>query len=96
MPVKNTSFSQTLANLQRGDTIEQLDELLTEALQASNDTGKVSKVTVTLTIKPNGTVVPTKFRTILSRLFLSLIKNQLFYLQMAINSLCVKTRANRN
>ena len=54
MPVKNTSFSQTLANLQRGDTIEQLDELLTEALQASNDTGKVSKVTVTLTIKPNG------------------------------------------
>ena len=53
MPVKNTSFSQTLANLQRGDTIEQLDELLTEALQASNDTGKVSKVTVTLTIKPN-------------------------------------------
>lgn len=54
MPAKNTSFSQTLANLQRGSTIEELDQLLTDALQASQDTGKVSKVSVTLTIKPNG------------------------------------------
>ncbi|AZC05856.1 hypothetical protein DKE44_005820 [Acinetobacter nosocomialis] len=34
--------------------MQQLDDLLSEALQASNDTGKVSKVSVTLTIKPNG------------------------------------------
>ncbi len=54
MTAKKTSFCQTLGNLQHGDTIDQLDDLLTEALQASNDTGKVSKVTVTLTIKPNG------------------------------------------
>lgn len=54
MPVKNTSFSQTLSNLQRGSTIEELDELLTEALQATQDTGKQSTITVKLTIKPNG------------------------------------------
>lgn len=54
MPVKNTSFCQTLSNLQRGSTIDELDQLLTDALQASQDTGKVSKLTVTLTIKPNG------------------------------------------
>ncbi|EXG71419.1 hypothetical protein J709_0264 [Acinetobacter baumannii 7893] len=54
MTAKKTSFCQTLGNLQHGDPIDQLDDLLTEALQASNDTGKVSKVTVTLTIKPNG------------------------------------------
>ncbi|WP_262094952.1 YfdQ family protein [Acinetobacter baumannii] len=46
MTAKKTSFCQTLGNLQHGDTIDQLDDLLTEALQASNDTGKVSKVTV--------------------------------------------------
>ncbi len=54
MPAKNTSFSQTLSNLQRGSTIEELDELLTEALQATQDTGKQSTITVKLTIKPNG------------------------------------------
>lgn len=54
MTAKKTSFCQTLGNLQHGDTISQLDDLLTDALQASNDTGKVSKVSVTLTIKPNG------------------------------------------
>lgn len=54
MTAKKTSFCQTLANLQHGDTLAQLDNLLSEALQASNDTGKVSKVTVSLTIKPNG------------------------------------------
>ncbi|WIH75487.1 hypothetical protein [Acinetobacter baumannii] len=54
MTAKKTSFCQTLGNLQHGDTIAQLDDLLSEALQASNDTGKVSKVTVSLTIKPNG------------------------------------------
>lgn len=54
MTAKNTSFCQTLGNLQHGDTVNQLDNLLTEALQASNDTGKVSKVSLTLTIKPNG------------------------------------------
>ena len=43
MPVKNTSFCQTLSNLQRGSTIDELDQLLTDALQASQDTGKVSK-----------------------------------------------------
>lgn len=40
MPVKNTSFCQTLSNLQRGSTIDELDQLLTDALQASQDTGK--------------------------------------------------------
>ncbi|WP_198077561.1 hypothetical protein [Acinetobacter calcoaceticus] len=54
MTAKKTSFCQTLGNLQHGDTLAQLDDLLSEALQASNDTGKVSKVTVSLTIKPNG------------------------------------------
>ncbi|MDA3462705.1 hypothetical protein [Acinetobacter sp. AOR41_HL] len=54
MTAKKTSFCQTLGNLQHGDTLQQLDNLLSEALQASNDTGKVSKVSVTLTIKPNG------------------------------------------
>lgn len=54
MTAKKTSFCQTLGNLQHGDTLQQLDDLLSEALQASNDTGKVSKVSVTLTIKPNG------------------------------------------
>lgn len=54
MPVKTTSFSQTLGNLRHGETLSEIDELLTDALQASEDTGKVSKVTVTLTIKPNG------------------------------------------
>ncbi|MDF0626900.1 MULTISPECIES: hypothetical protein [Acinetobacter] len=54
MTAKKTSFCQTLGNLQHGDTLHQLDDLLSEALQASNDTGKVSKVSVTLTIKPNG------------------------------------------
>ncbi|MDX8157792.1 hypothetical protein SLK20_01080 [Acinetobacter pittii] len=54
MTAKKTSFCQTLGNLQHGDTVNQLDNLLTEALQASNDTGKVSKVSLTLTIKPNG------------------------------------------
>ena len=54
MSAKNTSFSQTLSNLQRGNTIEELDGLLTEALQATQDTGKQSTITVKLTIKPNG------------------------------------------
>ncbi|WP_151749255.1 hypothetical protein [Acinetobacter seifertii] len=54
MTAKKTSFCQTLGNLQHGDTLHQLDDLLSEALQASNDTGKVSKISVTLTIKPNG------------------------------------------
>lgn len=54
MSAKNTSFSQTLSNLQRGNTIEELDNLLTEALQATQDTGKQSTITVKLTIKPNG------------------------------------------
>jgi hypothetical protein len=54
MTAKKTSFCQTLGNLQHGETLGQLDDLLSEALQASNDTGKVSKVSVTLTIKPNG------------------------------------------
>ncbi|MFA2923372.1 hypothetical protein [Acinetobacter pittii] len=54
MTAKKTSFCQTLGNLQHGDTLNQLDDILSEALQASNDTGKVSKVSVTLTIKPNG------------------------------------------
>ena len=51
---KQTSFCQTLGNLQHGYSLQELDQLLTEALQASQDTGKVSKVSVTLTIKPNG------------------------------------------
>lgn len=51
---KQTSFCQTLGNLQHGYALQELDQLLTEALQASQDTGKVSKVSVTLTIKPNG------------------------------------------
>lgn len=51
---KQTSFCQTLGNLQHGCSLQELDQLLTEALQASQDTGKVSKVSVTLTIKPNG------------------------------------------
>ncbi|MCM1958008.1 hypothetical protein NCZ17_01300 [Acinetobacter modestus] len=54
MSAKNTSFSQTLSNLQRGNTLEELDNLLTEALQATQDTGKQSTITVKLTIKPNG------------------------------------------
>lgn len=52
--IKQTSFCQTLSNLQHGYSLQELDQLLTEALQASQDTGKVSKVSVTLTIKPNG------------------------------------------
>lgn len=51
---KQASFCQTLSNLQHGYSLQELDQLLTEALQASQDTGKVSKVSVTLTIKPNG------------------------------------------
>lgn len=54
MSNKQTSFCQTLGNLQHGYALQELDQLLTEALQASQDTGKVSKVSVTLTIKPNG------------------------------------------
>ena len=54
MPAKTTSFSQTLGNLRHGETLTEIDGLLTDALKASEDTGKVSKVTVTLTIKPNG------------------------------------------
>lgn len=54
MTTKQTSFCQTLSNLQHGYSLQELDQLLTEALQASQDTGKVSKVSVTLTIKPNG------------------------------------------
>lgn len=54
MSNKPTSFCQTLGNLQHGYSLQELDQLLTEALQASQDTGKVSKVSVTLTIKPNG------------------------------------------
>ncbi|TCB16103.1 hypothetical protein [Acinetobacter sp. ANC 5045] len=54
MSIKSTSFTQTLGNLRHGETLQEIDELLTDALQASEDTGKVSKVTVTLTIKPNG------------------------------------------
>ena len=54
MPAKTTSFSQTLGNLRHGETLSEIDGLLTDALKASEDTGKVSKVTVTLTIKPNG------------------------------------------
>ncbi|MFN7097831.1 MAG: hypothetical protein ACK4PR_09815, partial [Gammaproteobacteria bacterium] len=42
------------SNLQHGYSLQELDQLLTEALQASQDTGKVSKVSVTLTIQPNG------------------------------------------
>lgn len=51
---KKTSFCQTLGNLQHGYTLQELDQALTEALQASSDTGKQSTVTVKLTIKPNG------------------------------------------
>ncbi len=54
MSTKKTSFIQTLGNLQHGYVSEELDQLLTDALQASNDTGKVSKISLTLTIKPNG------------------------------------------
>lgn len=37
MTTKKTSFCQTLGNLQHGDTLHQLDDLLSEALQASNE-----------------------------------------------------------
>ena len=49
-----TSFSQTLSNLRHGTVVDEVDELLTEALQATADTGKMSTITVKLTIKPNG------------------------------------------
>ncbi|AYO54422.1 hypothetical protein [Acinetobacter wuhouensis] len=49
-----TSFCQTLGNLQHGYALKELDQTLTDALQASQDTGKQSTVTVKLTIKPNG------------------------------------------
>ena len=51
---KKTSFAQTLENLRHGTVAEEIDALLTEALQATADTGKQSKVTISLTIKPNG------------------------------------------
>lgn len=54
MTKQHTSFCQTLGNLQHGCTLQELDQALTEALQASADTGKQSTVTVKLTIKPNG------------------------------------------
>lgn len=54
MSKQNTSFLQTLGNLQRGCVVEELDQVLSDALQASADTGKQSTVTVKLTIKPNG------------------------------------------
>lgn len=54
MAVKKTSFAQTLENLRHGTVVDEVDDLLTEALQATADTGKMSKVTITLTIKPNG------------------------------------------
>lgn len=54
MSKNKTSFTQTLENLRHGTVAEEIDELLTEALQATADTGKQSKVTISLTIKPNG------------------------------------------
>ena len=36
---KQTSFCQTLSNLQHGYSLQELDQLLTEALQASLHTG---------------------------------------------------------
>lgn len=54
MSKNKTSFAQTLENLRHGTVAEEIDELLTEALQATADTGKQSKVTISLTIKPNG------------------------------------------
>lgn len=49
-----TSFAQTLGNLRHGTVLDEVDEMLTEALQATADTGKQSTITVKLTIKPNG------------------------------------------
>lgn len=54
MSNNKTSFAQTLENLRHGTVAEEIDALLTEALQATADTGKQSKVTISLTIKPNG------------------------------------------
>ncbi|MEN8282585.1 hypothetical protein [Acinetobacter gerneri] len=52
-----TSFSQTLGNLRHGTVLDEVDEMLTEALQATAETGKMSTITVKLTIKPNGSGV---------------------------------------
>lgn len=95
MSKNKTSFAQTLENLRHGTVAEEIDELLTEALQATADTGKQSKVTISLTIKPNGNGVY-KIMDDVNQFFLSSIKNQLFYSPMENSSLFAKIHANRN
>ena len=54
MTASDTSFKQTLALLRHGAAEDEANELLTQCLQATNDTGKQSTLTIKLTIKPNG------------------------------------------
>lgn len=94
MSKNKTSFAQTLENLRHGTVAEEIDELLTEALQATADTGKQSKVTISLTIKPNGNGVYKIMDDVKS--ILPKFDNQLFYSPMENSSLFVKIHANRN
>lgn len=50
----DTSFKQALALLRHGDCEDEVNAKLTECLQATMDTGKVSTLTIKLSIKPNG------------------------------------------
>ena len=54
MTTADTSFKQALALLRHGAAEDEVNDLLTQCLQATNDTGKQSTLTIKLTIKPNG------------------------------------------
>ena len=47
-------FTETLANLRHGQAEQDLDEVLTEAVQRARDTGKKATVSITITIEPKG------------------------------------------
>lgn len=54
MPKDKTSFAKTLDILGHGVVRDEIDEKLTECLEATQETGKPSSITVKLMIKPNG------------------------------------------
>lgn len=47
-------FNFVIGALRYGATLDELSEKLNECVNASRETGKVSKLTLELTIKPNG------------------------------------------
>lgn len=54
MPVRQDLFTYVTNQLRGGVAQEELSEALNECVQRSQDTGKVSTLTLTIKIKPNG------------------------------------------